>query len=405
MKKKRFSLALSVILAIMLVFTMAPMGASAASAPKDVVVTVDYQADDSGFVIAHQDVKIHPGLAKEYGYSYGSNVKSTDITALDALVAAHILYDGGDRSAINSDLVVGSSGFLTTAFGSSANLMTFVNGEQTHTATGNTTFWDEWNGVNSYTGDAVNQSVIKAGDVVDFFTIQDTMWMDNFVWFETGGKKVERLLVAPGTEIELTAKGLMNWYALAVESDRADKTEDIEDAALTSIDIDSTGGWNVGFFSDYGSPIDTSASDGKLTLIAPASVGTYYYSAYSEDSDYPMFSPWLEVKVVNPGWAKDANGVWKYYSGTGSNIKAVTGWQTLTKDGKKGKFYFDANGVLQTGWQTISGKKYYFASTGVMATNWNNVGGKVYLHHATEGHLLTGWQNVNGKSIILPPMA
>jgi len=231
--------------------------------------------------------------------------------------------------------------------------MTYVNGQQPHTAKGNATFRDDINGVDSYTGDAVNAAVINAGDVVEFFTIQDTFsWMDNHVWFENGGKKVERILAAPGAEVNLTAKGVMNWYVLAVESDRATKTENIEDAALTSITFDETDGWREGTFSDYGSPIDISGADGKLTFTAPTALGTYYYSAYSYDDDYPMFSPWLEVKVAN-----------KYTVSFNANSGKLSG--VASKDVFKTEPY----GTLPTAART----GYTFAGWYTAASNGSNV--------------------------------
>ncbi|MDR0596859.1 MAG: InlB B-repeat-containing protein, partial [Clostridiales Family XIII bacterium] len=297
------------ILAILIACALAlacilPLGAQtsgiAAYAAADTKVTVTYQADENGFHVARQAVDIHPGLAAEYGYSYGSNVKASDLTALDALVAAHILIFGTDREDINGALSLYSGGFISMAFGSPDSVITFVNGAQSHTATGDATFYDSFNGVNSYTGDAVNQAVIKSGDLVEFFTIHDTdYWMDNFVWFEKGGAKAEKLAAAAGSTVELDAKGYMNWYALAVPADLAAKTEPIEDAALTEVEMDEDGGWRVGYFSDYGDPLDVSGDDGKLSIEAPDETGTYYYSVY-DDSEYaPLFSPWLELDVVD----------------------------------------------------------------------------------------------------------
>ena len=34
-----------------------------------------------------------------------------------------------------------------------------------------------------------------------------------------------------------------------------------------------------------------------------------------------------------------------------------------------GWYYTNNEGIMQTGWQTINGKKYYFYSSGLMATN------------------------------------
>lgn len=83
-------------------------------------------------------------------------------------------------------------------------------------------------------------------------------------------------------------------------------------------------------------------------------------------------------KRVAKGWIKQ-NGKYSYYV----NGKKTTGWKTIS--GKR--YYFDDDGIRQsgllrigdatyylkscvkTGWQTINGKKYYFGSDGKMAVS------------------------------------
>lgn len=57
-----------------------------------------------------------------------------------------------------------------------------------------------------------------------------------------------------------------------------------------------------------------------------------------------------------------------------SKIQAsmLTGWQNLRDPNnsyKKNYYYFDGNGVMLTGWQTISSKQYYFSNDGKMLSN------------------------------------
>jgi uncharacterized repeat protein (TIGR02543 family) len=201
------------------------------------------------------------------------------------------------KSGVTSRLAVGSGGFITTAFGSSASVITFVNGQQTHCAAGDATFDDTYNGITSYTGDAVNQSIVKAGDTVEFFTIRDTvMWQDNYVWFEKGGVKTESLTVKSGADVALTVRGIMNWYTLAVKADYDKKTLPIEKASVTGMTLSDGKGYRAATFAS--TPKAVTGADGKVSFKAPAGSGTYYYSATDGSGSAPLFSPWLELKVT-----------------------------------------------------------------------------------------------------------
>jgi hypothetical protein len=395
MKKRRFSFALSVMLALMLVFTMIPQSASALTPVPGgdigVKVYVNYQMDDSGFMLAKQPVIVHPGLAADYGYSYGSNVTPADITALDVLVAAHAVVYDNLKDEVNKNLTV-SDGFVGLSFGA-AGPITFVDGAMPHTAAGDATFFDSYSGVNSYTGDSVPQAVIQGSDSVEFFVIQDPMWMDNVAWFEKDGAKVEALTAAPGEKIDLTVKGYMNWYGLAVPEDLAKKTVAIEDAALTAVDVSESGGVRSGEFSDYDSPLGISDAAGKLSLNAPTAPGTYYYSVFDKGGDAPLFSPWLEVTVSErAGWESESGGTWKYYE----NGAAVTGWKQIG-----GSWYhFASGGAMHSGWQNINNKWYYFggANDGAMKSGWQKIKGSwYYLSGADSGVMKTGWQKIGSS--------
>ena len=63
-----------------------------------------------------------------------------------------------------------------------------------------------------------------------------------------------------------------------------------------------------------------------------------------------------------------------------------TGW--LTYGSRELKYYFNGNGVMQTGFQTISKKRYYFNEKGVMQKGWIRVDGKQY--YADKNGVLAG---------------
>ena len=101
----------------------------------------------------------------------------------------------------------------------------------------------------------------------------------------------------------------------------------------------------------------------------------------------------LKGQVRADGWHQE-NGKYYYYS----NGKAQTGLQTIGGQ----KYYFDSKGVMQTGWQTVSGKKYYFYPSGSAVVGKATIGGKIY--EFDQGGILKGeirsdgWYKENEKT-------
>ena len=112
--------------------------------------------------------------------------------------------------------------------------------------------------------------------------------------------------------------------------------------------------------------------------------------------------------IMKTGWQNIKRGdgkVYKHYFGTDGAMR--TGWQSIKNSkGVAYKYYFGANGCMVTGWQSIKNSKgvaykYYFHTNGVMLTGWQSIKNskgvayKYYFH--TNGVMLTGWQTVGGK--------
>ena len=115
--------------------------------------------------------------------------------------------------------------------------------------------------------------------------------------------------------------------------------------------------------------------------------------------------------VVRTGW-QTISGKKYYLSSTGAMYSSfvkisgavyyfdyengmVTGWKTLNRR----KYYFGTDGAARTGWQTISNKRYHFDSTeswGIMDTGWKTIDGKKY-HFASSGAMDTGFKTIAGK--------
>lgn len=88
------------------------------------------------------------------------------------------------------------------------------------------------------------------------------------------------------------------------------------------------------------------------------------------------------------GWTDTDNGR-QYVYADGSVATGVTRIDGVT-------YFFDENGVEQTGWQTSGGVRYYYsAETGLAMTGTQRVNGVWYLFDYT-GAQKVGWRTVNG---------
>ena len=92
---------------------------------------------------------------------------------------------------------------------------------------------------------------------------------------------------------------------------------------------------------------------------------------------------------METGWQTINNK--KYYFD--SDGKMVFGFQTI----KGNKYYFDKDGVIYTGLKDIGGSKYYFNSNGVMQYNWQTVNNKKYYFDPKSGKACIGWQTISNN--------
>lgn len=135
-----------------------------------------------------------------------------------------------------------------------------------------------------------------------------------------------------------------------------------------------------------------------------------------EDGNLRYFDPETGAMVTNQ-WHNEYEAVWYYFGADGI---AVSGWQSIGGDkyyfypeshdmayGRvqiDGKNYFlntpgaNADGRMQhSGWlyDSIYGKWFYATSSGELLTGWHNIGGTWY-YFDEYGVMLTGWINVSG---------
>jgi uncharacterized repeat protein (TIGR02543 family) len=98
-------------------------------------------------------------------------------------------------------------------------------------------------------------------------------------------------------------------------------------------------------------------------------------------------------------WVTDG-GKWYYF---GPNGTPLTGWQTV--DGQVRYFDPAQGGACPQGWFVHSnGKKYYFwwGGAGIFATGLADIGGRTYYFNS-QGHLVSGWQTVDGQTRYFDP--
>jgi len=162
--------------------------------------------------------------------------------------------------------------------------------------------------------------------------------------------------------------------------------------------------WDTGSDNKHGSwddrklgyPRDTSQKDTKSSWSGGGAVSGSFDSSVS---------PVGFAKAVEGTWTKDAFGRWSFVSEDG--VQAKSKWVNIYNKslGTSDWFYFDANGIMQTGWQKTGNGKWYCLRTaedaryGAMEKGLyqDSSDGNFYYLDPVTGIMQTGWQKINGK--------
>lgn len=115
-----------------------------------------------------------------------------------------------------------------------------------------------------------------------------------------------------------------------------------------------------------------------------------------EDGNLRYFDPETGAMVTNQ-WHNEYEAVWYYFGADGI---AVSGWQSIGGD----KYYFyPESHDMAYGRVQIDGKNYFLNTPGANADGRMQHGGWIYdsiygkwLYATFNGELLTGWQNIGG---------
>ena len=258
-----------------------------AAGPETCPIAISYQADSTGFAIARRTFTVSSTLAEQYGYTDAFN--GTEVSALDAVVAATIAVYGAGKAAVNSKLTVSGS-FISNFMGDGAgNMMYYINGESPSVG--------------------ATEQQLKSGDVLELFSVRDTTnWSDEYGYFKSGDTKTEALNAAPGQDFTLTlATGVTDWDTMV--------TTEVPVAGAQIVQVVPNGsGYGTGF-RDLNAATD---KNGTATLCFD-DPGIYILSAVEGEGESPLMAPWLVVTVSSP-FADVNEGDW--FSGAAAYVQA-----------------------------------------------------------------------------------
>ena len=129
------------------------------------------------------------------------------------------------------------------------------------------------------------------------------------------------------------------------------------------------------------------ASNGAISKGHMTIGGRPYYFWPSTNSEKKQYKG-----TMAKGWISDKGTYYGGSDGLATGLRTINGFY----------YYFGADGLQRTGWQSVSGSTYYFWPKtenghykGTAATGWPNIEGKKY-YTGKDGRVRYGWQTING---------
>ncbi|MBR2522756.1 MAG: leucine-rich repeat protein [Coriobacteriales bacterium] len=364
--------------------SIAPTGLSAKSvalsfeveAIEPVTATVDFTAQmDSGFFFAPQlEVDVSSDLAESYGFADGV-FYGDDVSALDVLVAAHVLTFGSDFTPETAaDYLAMNNGFMTTFFGWDSD--DYSGGFFLNHAMANDGTESQWGG---YNGTTMDTQPVSDGDLLEFFFYEDEDYLDTYNWFvdKSGNPSREFSTISGGTlELALMGCPAMSGYLFkdADEMMASSSAEAVSDAQVAIVDLENGTLYELD---------DTITDENGLVSLSFDEPGNYMIAAYGTEScecKQIMSLTTVKVTAPKPGWNK-IDGYWYYFDEDGDMVtstwkKDSKGWCYLGEDGR----------MVTNGWAKDSNGWCWIGDSGymVVATKWIKVDGVWY--HITNGY-------------------
>ena len=286
--------------------------------------TVDFTAQAAGaFLLAPaKNVTVSGDLAERYGYT-DTIQPEEGVSALDVLVKAHemIFEEAFTAETKNTLLDVSAAGTASVIFGEATMSNGFmVNHMYPHDGTPAVSG-------GGYNGTLLNNTVVKDGDLVEFFILQDTSyWLDSYGWFEQNGAYTRTVTAEAGKAAELTLKSAFFMMGYTYK----DLAAMIAGGSATESAKISTVNMQTGEMTDITGAVTDKEGKVSLTFAKP---GEYVITAYmpeneiNENDASPLILSLTTVTVSEPtiilgdvnGDGKvdnlDAALVYAYYNG------------------------------------------------------------------------------------------
>ena len=230
-------------------------------------------------------------VASDLAEKYGFTDEVDGVSALDVLVRAHELAFGKDftKETAATYLVVGSSGWISTIFGTATDASGFYlnqgyPNDGTPAASGG-----------GYNGTFTTNTKVNDGDVLDFYVMEDdSVYSDYYTWLENVPDKM-----VDGDKVTVTVKGFyaMSGYLHKTPADLKAAAKPLAGVQLAWVDP-ATGA---------ATPIDGAVTDenGKATFTVDGKAATgvlaaaSYGDANEEERVYALMNPSVPAKVYD----------------------------------------------------------------------------------------------------------
>ena len=230
-------------------------------------------------------------VASDLAEKYGFTDEVDGVSALDVLVHAHELAFGKDftKETAATYLVVGSSGWISTIFGTATDASGFYL-NQGYPNDGTPASYG-----GGYNGTFTTNTKVNDGDVLDFYVMEDDeTWSDYYTWLENVPDKM-----VDGDKVTVTVKGFyaMSGYLHKTPADLKAAAKPLEGVQLAWVDP-ATGATT---------PIDGAVTDenGKATFTVDGKAATgvlaaaSYGDANEEERVYALMNPSVPAKVYD----------------------------------------------------------------------------------------------------------
>ena len=230
-------------------------------------------------------------VASDLAEKYGFTDEVDGVSALDVLVRAHELAFGKDftKETAATYLVVGSSGWISTIFGTATDASGFYL-NQGYPNDGTPASYG-----GGFNGTFTTNTKVNDGDVLDFYVMEDDeTWSDYYTWLENVPDKM-----VDGDKVTVTVKGFyaMSGYFHKTPADLKAAAKPLEGVQLAWVDP-ATGATT---------PIDGAVTDenGKATFTVDGKAATgvlaaaSYGDANEEERVYALMNPSVPAKVYD----------------------------------------------------------------------------------------------------------